>query len=72
MNKDEIISLVTKILLMVLTPIAAKQHVDGNTLTAIVTDVVDAVVLGYSIYAHWNMKKVPETAAVTLAPPVTK
>ena len=72
MNKDEIISLITKILLMVLTPIAAKQHVDGNTVTAIVTDLVDAGVLGYGIYSHWNMKKVSETAIITPASTVTK
>lgn len=64
MNSDEIKSLIIKVLLMVLSPLAMKFHTDGSTLTAIVTDLVDAGVLAYGVYDHWNMKKAPETSTV--------
>lgn len=64
MNGDEIQSLVVKILLMVLAPLAAKYHIDGNTAAGIAADIGSLVVLGYGIYSHWNMKKVPENATV--------
>ena len=72
MNKDEVVSLVTKILLMVLTPIAVQHHVSGDNVTAFVTDGVDMAVLAYGVYSHWNMKKVPETAVIAPTPTVTK
>ena len=72
MNKDEITSLAVKILLMVLTPVAVQHHISGDNVTAFVTDLVDAAVLAYGVYSHWNMKKVPETAQVTPAPTVVK
>lgn len=64
MNGDEIQSLIVKVLLMVLTPLAAKFHIDGSTTAGIATDVASLAVLGYGIYSHWNMKKVPEKAVV--------
>lgn len=67
MNKDEIVSLIVKILLMVLSPIAVKYHLDGNTMSAIAADIADAAVLGFSIWSHWNQKKVPETS-IAIAP----
>lgn len=66
MNKDEIVSLGVKVALMVLSPLALKYHLDGATLSAIVADLVDAGVLAYGVYDHWNMKKVPEAATVTV------
>lgn len=70
MNQDEIESLIVKILLMILAPLATKYHIDGNLLPAICADLASLAVLGYGIYAHWNMKKVPEnsTAISTTAP----
>lgn len=62
MNSEELGSLARKVLLMVLTSVATKYHIDGSTTTAVVTDIVDLGVLAWGIYAHWNMKKVPETA----------
>jgi len=64
MNKDETISLIVKILLMILSPLALKYHVDGATTSAIVTDVADLAVLGFGVWSHWNMRKVPENAKV--------
>lgn len=73
MNQDEIKSLAVKILLMVLSPLAAKLHIDGNTGYAIVSDVADLAVLAYGIYSHRGMKKVPEDARVVVpASPVTQ
>lgn len=63
MNSDEIKSLAVKIALVVLSPLAAKYHISGDTVTAIVIDLVDAGVLAYGIYDHWNMVKVPEKVA---------
>lgn len=65
MNQDELASLARKILIMALSAYAAKLHMDNNQLTAIVTDVVDLGVVVWGVYAHWNMKKVPEDAKVT-------
>ena len=62
MNSDEIQSLIVKLLLMILTPIATKYHIDGNLVPAIAADVASLVVLGYGIFAHWNMKKVPQNS----------
>lgn len=66
MNQDEIKSLIIKVLLMVLTPLAAKFHADSNTLPAFASDIADAIVLGYGTYDHWNMAKVPENSMVTV------
>lgn len=49
---------------MVLTSVATKYHIDGNTVVAIATDIVDLGVVGWGVYAHWNMKKVPENAGM--------
>lgn len=69
MNKDEIEGLMVRLLLMGLSPLAVQLHLDQNTTSAIATDIADLVVLGYSVYRHWNMKKVPETATVIPNPP---
>ena len=49
---------------MVLSPLAAKFGIDGNTVAGVATALASLGVLGYSIYNHWNMKKGPETAVV--------
>lgn len=69
MTKDAWISLLVKILLMVLTPLAAQMHInDGATLTAFSTDIADAIVLLYGMYAQWNMKRVKKDAVVVQTP----
>jgi len=68
MNSDEIKSLIVKILLIVLSPYAAKLHTDGATLQAIAVDLTDAGVLIFGIYDHWNQKKVPENSTAILLP----
>ena len=67
MNSDEIKSLVVKVLILVLTSLATALHLDPTATSifpALATDLADAGVLLYGVYAHWNMKKVPETAVV--------
>jgi uncharacterized membrane protein YebE (DUF533 family) len=64
MNSDEIKSLIVKVLIMVLTPIATKYGIDGDAVASGAAAVASLAVLGYGIYDHWNMKKVPETAQV--------
>ncbi len=67
MTKDAWVSLLVKILLMVLTPLAAKLHMDdGATLTAFSTDIADLVVLGYGVYSHYGMNKVAAVTKVLL------
>lgn len=70
MNSDEIQSLIVKVLLMVLTPLGTKFGIDGNTVAAVAAWIAGGIVLGYGIYSHWNMKKVPEnsTAIATRQP----
>lgn len=64
MNSDEIQSLIVKVLLMILTPLGTKFGIDGNTVASVAAWLAGGVVLGYGIYAHWNMKKVPEKAII--------
>lgn len=66
MNSDETKSLITKILLMAFTTLSTSLHLSesSSSLAAGASDVADLAVLGYGIYAHWNMRKVPETAKV--------
>lgn len=66
MNSDEIQSLIVKVLLMILTPLGTKFGIDGNTVAAIAAWLAGGLVLGYGIYSHWNMKKVPENSTVLL------
>jgi hypothetical protein len=59
MTNDAWKSLIVKILLMVLTPLAAQLHInDGVSLGAIAADGADIIVLLYGIYSHWGMDKV--------------
>lgn len=60
MNGDEIASLARKVLIMVLSAIATKYHIEGNAVNAVAADLVDLGVIAWGVYAHWNMRKVPE------------
>ena len=64
MNSEAVGSLIRKILISVLSALAAKYHLDNNTAVAIATDLADLAVIGWGVWAHWGMKKVPETATV--------
>ena len=70
MNNDEIQSLVTKIIISLFSGLAAKYGIDGNLLATGAAAVGTLAAIGFGVYSHWNMKKVPETATVT--PAVTK
>lgn len=63
MNSDEVRSLMVKLLLVAITPFATKFHIDGNVAAGVASDLADLAVLGYGVYDHWNMRKVPESAA---------
>lgn len=62
-------SLIIKILLMILTPLAAQLHINGGAadLPAIAADIADLLVLGYGLYRSSGMKLVPHN---TLAIPM--
>lgn len=64
MNTDEIGSLVRKVLILVITALATKLHLDDATGAAIAADVADLGVIAWGVYAHRGMKKVPEAARV--------
>ncbi len=61
MTADSWKSLIIKLLLMVLTPLAAQLHIAGDSalLYAIATDLADLAVLGYGVYRTYNTKNVP-------------
>jgi hypothetical protein len=61
MNPQELMSAVRKLLIMCLTALATKLHLDGSFAPALATDLLDLATIGWGIYAHWNMVKVPET-----------
>lgn len=67
MNSNEITSLIVKILLLVLTPIATKYHLDGNLVPAFATDLADAIVVAFSIYRNTNSKLVPENSTAIVS-----
>ncbi len=62
MNKDEVRSLIVKLLIMGLTALASALHqqLGADAISAIAADLADLAVLAYGIYDHWNMRKVPE------------
>jgi uncharacterized membrane protein YebE (DUF533 family) len=64
MNSDEIGSLVRQVATFALSSFAGGAYMSGSQATAIVGGLAAAASVGYSIYAHWNMKKVPEAATV--------
>lgn len=64
MNSDEIKSLIVKVLIGVLAPLATKYGIDGNTLASVASAVATLAVFAYGIWDHWNMKKVPENSKV--------
>lgn len=68
MNSDEVKSLIVRILLVALGPLATKYGIDGNTQTAVALWLATGVVLIYGIYDHWNMKKVPEKSIAIHSP----
>lgn len=63
MNKDELLNLVGPAVAL-FGPLVAKYGVSAGDLTAFLTGGVGVV---FSIWSHWNMKKVAENAKV-LAP----
>lgn len=69
MNSDEIKALIIKVLIMILSPLAAKYGIDGNVLASAASAVATLAVLAYGIYDHWNMRKVSENAKVVISPP---
>lgn len=60
MNSSETNNLIT-ILIAVIAPYAAKIGLGASDLTALATALVP---IGWAIYSHWDMKKVPENATV--------
>lgn len=60
MNSDEIKSLIVKILMLIITPIATKCHISGDLSYAVAADVADLAVVAYGVYDHWNKVKVQE------------
>ena len=68
MNQDEIKSLLVKVLLMAITPLATKFGIDGNTSGAIAAWAASGLVLAYGIYDHWNQKKVSDKATAVMLP----
>ena len=59
MTPDGIGSLVRQILTALLTSAAAAAYLDNQQAIAVATAVGTLVSIGWSIWAHWNMDKVP-------------
>jgi hypothetical protein len=64
MNSDEIISLIVKLIVAMLSTWFGAAIASDQQTTAIATGIGAAITIGVGIYNHWNMKKVPETATV--------
>lgn len=64
MNKDEVISLVTHLVTLGLGSAASAGYVSGSDATTIGGAIGALAGVGYGVYLHWNMKKVPEHAIV--------
>ena len=65
MNADEVGNLVRQGLTLLLSGTAASTYVSGSQGVAIAAGAGALASLVWSVIAHWNMKKVPETAMVT-------
>jgi len=66
MNADEIGSLVRKLAVAMLSGTAGTWITShGLTVDSVGVLAGDLGVILWGVYAHWNMKKVPETAIVT-------
>ena len=66
MNSDEIQSAITKLVIAMMTGVATKYGMDGNTLTMIAAGVGAFAAFLYGVFQHWNMTKVPEKSMVTV------
>ena len=66
MNQDEIGSAVRKLVIAILSAYAAAHAttMQGIDIPFIATVAGDLATFAWGIYAHWGMKKVPETARV--------
>lgn len=60
MNKDEWLNLVP-LVVAVVAPIGAKYGFSASDVTAALTGLIG---IGFGLYLHWNMKKVPENATI--------
>jgi C4-dicarboxylate transporter len=60
MNQSEINNLGT-LLVAVLGPVLVKYGVSQNDLAQLIPAVV---AIGWGVYSHWNMKKVPEGSKI--------
>lgn len=66
---SETTSTLVKILIMILTPIATKYHLDGNLVPAFAADAADIMVLAFSFWRNRGQKLVPtNSVAIQIAP----
>ena len=69
MNTDEVMSLVRKVLLVGLTSLATRLHMeDVSWVLPVSTDLADLGVIAWGMYAHWGMKKVPDNSVTIPSP----
>jgi hypothetical protein len=64
MNPDEIGSVVRQVITLVLSSAAASAYVNNSQAVAIAAGLGAMASVVWSIFAHWNLKKVPENAKV--------
>lgn len=73
MNPDEVKSLLVKMFVMIFTALATSLHMNAGSdlvsqIPAFSADLADLITVGIGVYLHWNMKKVPERAVVSMPP----
>jgi hypothetical protein len=68
MNSDEIDALLTKIVIAAAGSWLGAHGFDVTQLQGAIGAVGTLAGIGYGVWKHWNMRKVPETATVTLIP----
>ena len=69
MNSDSVASMVRQILTLLLSSGAASAYVTGDQAVAIASGAAALVSVAWSIWAHYGMRKIPETAVVTASAP---
>jgi len=80
MNSQETMNLVRQLLTFFFSVLATKGIVTSDQASALVTNIsviIPAIgvicSIGWSVYAHWNMKKVPEDSLnIPKTPPTVK
>jgi len=68
MTNDAIQSIIQRVLIVLLTSLAAKFHLNNDHVAGAAADLADLIVLGLGVWQHYGMVKVPAPATPSSPP----